>query len=64
MNHDPPRLLTYKQAAALLQVTDRTVYNLVRRDQLRAVRFGHTVRIDTRDLEDFIQQSKGTARVE
>jgi len=53
-------LLTYKQAGELLQVTDRTVYQIVRECRLPAVRFGRTVRIDRRDLEQFIQQSKGT----
>ena len=58
-------LLTYKQAGELLQVSDRTVFTLVKTGQLRGVRFGHTVRIDRRDLEAFIQQAKdgqGVAR--
>jgi excisionase family DNA binding protein len=58
MTGDTPPLLTYKQAAKLLQVSDRTVFTLVKTGQLKAVRFGHTVRIDRRDLDDFIQQAK------
>jgi excisionase family DNA binding protein len=79
-------LLTYKQAGELLQVSDRTVFTLVKTGRLRAVRFGPvkrrrvrrngremevehagTVRIDRRDLEDFIQRAKdgqGVARAD
>lgn len=59
MTNDTPLLLTYKQAGELLQVCDRTVFTLVKTGQLKVVRFGHTVRIDRRDLESFIQQAKG-----
>lgn len=73
----PCLLLTYKQAAALLQVSERTVFALVKKGQLKAVRFGPlkqrrvrrhgqvveiehggTVRIDRRDLEEFILRAK------
>ena len=54
-----PLLLTYQQAADALGVSPRTVWTLVNKDQLQAVRFGRTVRIDQRDLDDFIQQAKG-----
>lgn len=53
-------LYTYKQAGAILQVTDRTVYNLVRQGELPAVRFGRNVRIDRRDLEQFIEACKSS----
>ena len=52
-------LLTYREAAALLGVTDRTVWTLVDRGELPAVRFGHSVRIDPADLRAFIEQAKG-----
>ena len=58
MSDDSPRLLTYKQAAELLQVTDRTVFTLVKTGKLQAVRFRRTVRVDVRDLDAFIQASK------
>ena len=51
-------LLTYRDAAALLGVTDRTVWTLVHRGNLPAVRFGHSVRIDPADLRAFIERSK------
>ena len=57
-------LLTYREAARLLQVSDRTVWTLVDRGDLPAVRFGRTVRIDRRDLEAFIEtrKKKGASR--
>ena len=51
-------LLTYEQAGKLLGVTGRTVWTLVDRGDLLAVRFGHSVRIDPADLRAFIEQSK------
>ncbi len=57
-------LLTYKETAELLQVSDRTVFTLVKTGQLKAVRFGQTVRIDSRDLEDFIQKAKDSQAVQ
>ena len=56
------RLLTYQDAAKQLQVTDRTVWQLVKDDKLRAVRFGRTVRIDPVDLRSFIERAKGIER--
>lgn len=53
-----PRLLTYQQAAEVLQISARTVWTLVDDGRLKAVRFGHTVRIDCRDLEAFIETAK------
>ncbi len=51
-------LLTYEQAGKLLGVTGRTVWTLVDRGDLMAVRFGHSVRIDPADLRAFIDRSK------
>ena len=51
-------LLTYDHAGKLLGVTGRTVWTLVDRGDLPAVRFGHSVRIDPADLRAFIDRSK------
>lgn len=52
-------LLTYGQAAELLGVSDRTVWSLVKKGELPAVRLaGRTVRIDRRDLDQFIADRK------
>ena len=54
------RLLTYPEAAELLGVTARTVWNLVHRGELRAVRFGGSVRIDPADLRAFVESAKNS----
>lgn len=53
-----PQLLTYKQAATVLGVTERTIWTLVNRGSLPVVRFGRSVRIDPADLRAFIERSK------
>ena len=50
------KLLTYKQAAEMLGVTDRTVWTLVDEGELPAVRFGRSVRIDPIDLRAYIDR--------
>jgi excisionase family DNA binding protein len=52
------RLLTYRQAAKVLGVTERTVWSLVNAGTLPAVRFGRCVRIDPADLRAFIERAK------
>lgn len=56
------RLLSYKQAGALLGVTERTVWTLVNDGELPAVRFGRSVRIDPADLRTYIDRCKTTAK--
>ena len=52
------KLLSYQEAAEFLGVSDRTIWALVRRKQLTAVRFGRNVRIDPEDLKVFIRKAK------
>lgn len=52
------RLMTYQQVADVLGVTDRTVWELVRKGELRNVRVGRSVRVDPVDLRQFIEDSK------
>lgn len=63
---EPPRLLTYAEAAECLRVDERTIYNLVRRGELPAAKLGSrrncAVRIDPRDLAAYIDASKGRHR--
>jgi len=51
-------LLTYKQVAAILQLCEKTIFNKVKAGELKAVRLGGTVRIDSSDLAAFIEQGK------
>lgn len=60
--NDAPLLLTYQQAAELLQVSDRTVYSLVKSGQLNAVKLGKhrnsPARIERRALDVFIHRMR------
>ncbi|MAT84279.1 MAG: transcriptional regulator [Gammaproteobacteria bacterium] len=61
--HDPispqiDRLLTYRQAAEVLGVSERSIWTLVDQGTLPAVRFGRSVRIDPADLRAFIDRAK------
>ena len=47
-------LITAKQAAALLAVSERTLWQLTNDGTLPVVRFGRTVRYDPSDLRAFI----------
>ena len=58
-----PRLLRYKQAAEVLQVSERTVFTLVKTGKLMATRFGKSVRIDRHDLDAFIERAKARKAV-
>ncbi len=56
-------LLTYPEAAEVLRIDVRTVYAMVRRGDLPAVKLGtrrgSPVRIDRRDLADYIDAARG-----
>ena len=52
------RLLTTKQAAKYLAVSEKTIYNLSKTQDLPSIRFGHTRRYDLQDLNSFIQRLK------
>lgn len=52
-------LLTYRQAAKVLGVTERTIWTLVDQGALPVARFGRSVRIDPVDLRGFIDRAKG-----
>ena len=54
------RLLTYREVAEILGVTDRTVWELVRKQELRNVRVGRSVRVDPADLRRYIDASKSS----
>src|SRR5262245_23173862 len=50
-------LLTPEQVASRLQVADQTVYNLLRRGQLRGFRIGRLWRVKPADLETFLSSA-------
>jgi len=56
-------LLTYCEAARRLGCSERTVWELVRRGELPAVKYLRNVRIDPRDLDAFIANHKENANL-
>ena len=57
------RLLTYRQAAKSLGVTERTVYTYVVAGELVAIRLGRLRRIDPADLDAFIARKREVKHV-
>jgi excisionase family DNA binding protein len=57
-------LLTARQAAAALAISERTLYTLTKRGELPAVRIGAAVRYDRRDVQALIERLKGPARAQ
>ncbi len=49
------RLLTVTEVAAELRVSNMTVYRLIRRGQLSALRVGKNYRVRQRDLEAYLK---------
>lgn len=56
------RLLSYREVADILGLTDRTVWELVRKGELQNVRVGRSVRVDPADLRRYIDLSKPVSR--
>ena len=54
------KLLTYDEVADLLGITVRTVYTLVKRGDLTALKVGGSSRVDPPDLRLFIEGAKIT----
>lgn len=60
-----PRLLTMKQAAERLAVSERSVWALIDAGELPRIVVGRrAVRIDPADLEQFIASRRGQAKPE
>ena len=57
-----PMLLTVRQAAKVLSVSERTLFTLTQDGQIRAVRFGRSVRYDPADLRRWIESAKDSAK--
>jgi excisionase family DNA binding protein len=53
-----PQLLTVPDAAEILSTSDKTVRRRIKSGELRAIKDGRLVRIDPRDLEDFIRDRR------
>ena len=52
----PDRLLTVQEVAAIMRVSNMTVYRLIRGGELRAARVGRGYRIRERDVEAYLSR--------
>lgn len=57
------RALTVEEVAGELQIAKNTVYELIKRGELRSYKVGRKVRIDSIDLEQYINRSKEAAHM-
>lgn len=59
-SHTPveKKLVTEREAATILSISPRSLWDLRTRGDIPFVRIGRSVRYDTRDLETWIQDSK------
>ena len=55
---------TPKEVAEILKISKFTVYELVKRGELRAYRVGRKIRIESADIENYKRESKGLVPIE
>lgn len=58
-----PLLLTSKQAATMLSISERTLYALAKSGEITAVRIGRAVRYDPQDLRAWIERAKEKSEI-
>lgn len=56
----PKMLLTPREAAAALSVSERHLFTLTKRDGLRVVRLGRSVRYRVSDIENWLAERART----
>ena len=56
------RLLTVAEVANVIRVSRMTVYRLIRRGQLKAIRVGRNYRVRSDDLNDYLEAQAVTDR--
>lgn len=54
----PPLLLTSRDAARLLAISERTLWGLTKVGKIPVVRIGRSIRYDRHDLTRWIEQNK------
>ncbi len=54
------RLLTVAEVAAVMRVSRMTVYRLIRRGQLKAIRVGRNYRVREEDLTTYLERASVT----
>jgi excisionase family DNA binding protein len=60
---DRQLLYTYREAAAVLALCERTIWSLVDRGLLRAVSIGKSRRISADDLREYVSRLREESRV-
>lgn len=58
MTDDAPEWLSTADAAGYLGITTRTLYRLVDEGELIAYRVGRVIRLQQRDVDDFIERCR------
>jgi excisionase family DNA binding protein len=53
--NDPISLLTVAEVATVIRVSRMTVYRLIRRGQLKAIRVGRNYRVREDDLQRYLE---------
>ena len=53
------RLMTVKEAAKYLCISERKLWSMTQAGEIPCVRLGRAVRYDLNDLDSFIQKAKG-----
>jgi excisionase family DNA binding protein len=51
-------LLTVRETADVLRISERTLWSLTQREMIRSVRVGRSVRYDQSDLAEWIEAQK------
>ena len=54
------RLLTVAEVAQVMRVSRMTVYRLIRRGQLKAIRVGRNYRVRENDLNEYLEEQAVT----
>ena len=62
VDHDPHRLLTPREAAARLNISERTLWGLARQGAIAVVRLGRATRYDPVDVQTLIASRKSTVK--
>jgi len=57
----PPVLYTVPETARALRLSTRSVFRLIQRGELPVVRVGRALRLDPRDLAEFVERQKSGA---
>lgn len=53
------RLMSVRDAAKYLAISERTLWNLTNEKKIPAAKIGRCVRYDVKDIDRFINQAKG-----